>query len=413
LRDDDDCRVALGRERLRDDDDCGVARRSARLRRTQRYACGAPRLRALHSSPSRNRRASAVILALFLAGLLGGCEEAAEVPVEAVVAAPGEWLEIPAGVTVLEAELLPLDARDPWEVEVEVLIEERVGDMRYAFAGPVPSVTLDDEGRFYVYDAGNYRVAVFDPDGEFLFQFGSRGEGPGEFRWASRGPIAFMGDLLCVGNGFRSFTLWTAEGAFLRNLEVILRRPRLTPQADGTFVGSAFAYEDNRRVAADALARFEIAGGGVQETQRYVEVPSGLKPQYAVDRHGAAYASVVEGNTTRVVAFRADGTVRWVTDLKQPPEALVMPADLMLDGDGRVYVIPRINRPDAASMATERTVDVLGNDGEHLAALKMADVRLENMWQFARDGYVYGVREDPATFEWQVMRFRVLLPAGG
>ena len=42
---------------------------------------------------------------------------------------------------------------------------------------------MGDDGRYYVSDRGNGRVAVFDPDGRFLFGFGREGEGPGEFRY--------------------------------------------------------------------------------------------------------------------------------------------------------------------------------------------------------------------------------------
>lgn len=41
----------------------------------------------------------------------------------------------------------------------------------------------DSKGNIYVYDAGNYRVQKFRPNGEFLLTFGSKGQGPGEFEY--------------------------------------------------------------------------------------------------------------------------------------------------------------------------------------------------------------------------------------
>jgi len=43
------------------------------------------------------------------------------------------------------------------------------------------SFTMDEDGYFYVIDGGNYRIAVFDSEGNYVRSFGRKGEGPGEF----------------------------------------------------------------------------------------------------------------------------------------------------------------------------------------------------------------------------------------
>jgi len=48
------------------------------------------------------------------------------------------------------------------------------------------AVALDDAGNAYLADLQGERVVVFGPDGEPKFQWGSRGNGPGQFRDASR-----------------------------------------------------------------------------------------------------------------------------------------------------------------------------------------------------------------------------------
>ena len=40
----------------------------------------------------------------------------------------------------------------------------------------------DSQGRFYVADSGDARIAVFSPEGSYLRSIGRRGEGPGEFQ---------------------------------------------------------------------------------------------------------------------------------------------------------------------------------------------------------------------------------------
>lgn len=42
-------------------------------------------------------------------------------------------------------------------------------------------VAVDDEGRVYVLDSGNFRIQVFNPEGEFIKQWGKAGNGLGQF----------------------------------------------------------------------------------------------------------------------------------------------------------------------------------------------------------------------------------------
>lgn len=62
------------------------------------------------------------------------------------------------------------------------------------------SVTLDEQGNIYVLDSQNYRVVVFSPTGEHLYNFGQRGQGPGEFRFSrdSRDDIALVGETIII-----------------------------------------------------------------------------------------------------------------------------------------------------------------------------------------------------------------------
>jgi DNA-binding beta-propeller fold protein YncE len=45
------------------------------------------------------------------------------------------------------------------------------------------SIAVDDEGRVYVSDTGNFRVQVFTPEGKFVRSIGEFGNGPGQFTW--------------------------------------------------------------------------------------------------------------------------------------------------------------------------------------------------------------------------------------
>jgi len=47
---------------------------------------------------------------------------------------------------------------------------------------PRPPIVRDHEGRFHVSDAADMRIVVFNPEGNYLYQYGNMGDGPGEFR---------------------------------------------------------------------------------------------------------------------------------------------------------------------------------------------------------------------------------------
>ncbi len=46
------------------------------------------------------------------------------------------------------------------------------------------TIRVDDEGRVYVLELKLSKIFVFDKDGNFLYAFGKKGEGPGEVRMA-------------------------------------------------------------------------------------------------------------------------------------------------------------------------------------------------------------------------------------
>ena len=52
----------------------------------------------------------------------------------------------------------------------------------YVFLKYIFGVAVDDEGRIIITDCHNHRVQVFNPNGGFMFQFGRKGEGSGQFQ---------------------------------------------------------------------------------------------------------------------------------------------------------------------------------------------------------------------------------------
>jgi hypothetical protein len=74
--------------------------------------------------------------------------------------------------------------------EVDLAIGVMEGDDPYLFAN-VEALTWDSGGRIYIADSGTLEVRVFGPSGEYLFDVGGPGEGPGEFPGSQICGLAF------------------------------------------------------------------------------------------------------------------------------------------------------------------------------------------------------------------------------
>lgn len=76
--------------------------------------------------------------------------------------------------------------------------------------GQIQDISVDAEGNFYVLDDRNMAVRAFDPEGNYLRQYGQPGAGPGEFR----APIALAIDTahrLLVADRARRITAFSLE----------------------------------------------------------------------------------------------------------------------------------------------------------------------------------------------------------
>ena len=66
-----------------------------------------------------------------------------------------------------------------WDFELqEVWAIDGAGDDLFS---KIQGICIDNNGIIYVLDGKHFKVFTFDSEGNFLFSFGSPGEGPGEF----------------------------------------------------------------------------------------------------------------------------------------------------------------------------------------------------------------------------------------
>ena len=86
----------------------------------------------------------------------------------------------------------------------------------------VRKVAFDARGNLYVFDTGqsrqsaDLRILVFDPSGTFVREFGSKGDGPGEFKQPDSYAVARDGTIVVRDRGHRAYQIFAPSGEFVR-----------------------------------------------------------------------------------------------------------------------------------------------------------------------------------------------------
>ena len=81
--------------------------------------------------------------------------------------------------------------------------------------GDVGGVAFDGRGNLYIMDRQTDRMIVVGPDGGFKYMWGESGEGPGEWREASRAAVFRDGTVAVADMGHGSYQIFTSEGEFI------------------------------------------------------------------------------------------------------------------------------------------------------------------------------------------------------
>jgi hypothetical protein len=301
------------------------------------------------------------------------------------------------------------------------------------------NIAVDKAGNVYVLETRSYEVRVFDPDGEFLFKFGQRGQGPGDFQ--SPFGIDIAGDHVHVMHRRYYDSIWDLQGNFLREREILrtpeaaewarrekqareddaagavgtlderaVRRFRLPTQVIGRPDGSQITVFDDQpggQVGRISTPYIRVAGRFEDgaEVERYIEVPGWAAPSFAVTLDGEMYVGMFGHLRTEhyIVALDAKGQPRWVVtapwDVDTPPRA-----DLRVGPRGRLFVFPNFR---ATTDETRSPVQVYSRDGELLGSGYLNRIPTWLHWQQTTAEHVWGVRVNRLSEEWEVVRYRL------
>jgi peptidylamidoglycolate lyase len=163
------------------------------------------------------------------------------------------------------------------------------GDDARHFNKPT-DVAFAANGDFYVSDGyGNSRVAKFDRSGRFLFAWGKKGHGPGEFDLPHQVRLDSKGDVYVADRQNKRIQVFTPNGKFIRQLgEGIAPYGLFITPDDTLFVADGVKHEVVKLdKGGKVLARW---GGGGREPGKFL-MPHGI----TVGGDGAVYVAEVTG----------------------------------------------------------------------------------------------------------------------
>jgi DNA-binding beta-propeller fold protein YncE len=309
--------------------------------------------------------ALAIILALFLAGLI----------LYLLLSVPQEGLRSLGGEPVAGIE--PLFAIEG----------PGVGD-RPTFDRPL-GVAVGEDGRIWVADSGNDRIAVFDEDGEFLFEFGGTGRlkptAEGDPTWEG-GRFDFPTGIDIDENGFvyvadfrnTQIQVFDEQGEFVRAFpDTDAPTGKGSSGAGGGIAVTDVSAADGRVFATDEFQVFEFTSEGVLERQfgkpgpepEDLDRPNGL----AIAEDGIVYVS--DSNHHRVTAFAGDGSVVW--SVGRTPEGLSdtgdrefgLPRGLAVMEDGTIVVADAFDFQLVRISSDGEILSEHGRRGEELGEL--------------------------------------------
>lgn len=193
----------------------------------------------------------------------------------------------------------------PQTVPVLPTVVERMGEIVLqedtAVINVSPSVTIGPGGSFVIADAREHRIRRYDRDGKLLFQFGARGQGPGEFGLPTH---ALMQDSTIFVADFsgRFFEFDSVGSSVLRDVRPPVG-PLYTgrPLAGGSILlaGLGRADEDPRPL----LHLWDTTTGTL--TRSFFPTPGDLLTRRAAVNFGSATFDV-RGDTIATVASFSD-----------------------------------------------------------------------------------------------------------
>ena len=106
------------------------------------------------------------------------------------------------------------------QYDISLTEQSRFGDTDEIFISTISGIAVDEGGNLFLADQSEATVHAYNPDGEYRFSIGRRGEGPGEFNAAYQ-PRIHDGELYVLDINQQRVSIFDPmNGSFLRALSL-------------------------------------------------------------------------------------------------------------------------------------------------------------------------------------------------
>jgi DNA-binding beta-propeller fold protein YncE len=164
------------------------------------------------------------------------------------------------------------------------------------------------DGSLYVVDGVHHRVAVYDSEGQFKFEFGGKGSKPGQLIFPLGIATAPDGKVYVADSGNHRFQVFSSDGSPLSAVLLPTQDSGVPPDPTDVVVDSTrsklyIADNDNHRLNVYSLSNnsFEGTWGSPGQGRRQFRYP------FLIDISEQGYVFVVEPINTRVQVLNPNG----------------------------------------------------------------------------------------------------------
>ena len=157
----------------------------------------------------------------------------------------------------------------------------------------VRNIRIDDDGTVYLFDRKSFKFFVFSPEGKYLYSFGKRGEGPGEYKTAFT--FFLVGKYITIPD-MGKIHFFTKDGKFVKSFTITSYTMRPRAFIDGNrFIIIQSGDEEKRKF--DRLEIFDI---NTKERTTITEIIA-EKSLTAVSSGGGMVLKLSDPNTTPMI----------------------------------------------------------------------------------------------------------------
>jgi DNA-binding beta-propeller fold protein YncE len=223
---------------------------------------------------------------------------------------------------------------------LETRAVQHLFDLTQAANSPLslPSdVAVAADGRIYVVDGNNDRVAVYAADGKFLATIGSTGSADGQFSAPIGIDVDTQGDIYVADSGNFRLQVFDAAGKFVRQIPLREKQVRIKPVDVAVDTRKQVLYvtgNTNHKVMLYSLSGKYLGAWGQQgNNPGEFRFPATI----TVANDGLIY--VVDVLNSRVQIFERNGKVLTVAgSWGVLPGQLFRPKGVAVDATGAIYV---------------------------------------------------------------------------